>query len=411
MSIRLTPAPSRRDFLRTTGTGLAAAPFVLPTLGAASDGPRAAASVSAPAAPAADARATGQPFPDLESPLPLAPEQKVGWAIVGLGAFALNQILPAIGRTRRCRLAALVSGNAEKARAVGQAYGVRPDRIYSYDTFDRIAQADDVDVVYVVLPNALHRPWTERALAAGKHVFCEKPMAPTEADCQAMIDAADRAGKKLLIAYRAHFEPHNVRARELIREGAIGTPQLVTSSHGRILNLDHQRDKWRAKEELAGGGSLFDIGIYGLNGAMMMLGEEPTEVLATWTAPEDERPEVNVETGVRWSMRFPSGAEAHMASSYAIQQNKHIDVSGSEGRLLLNPATDYYHNALYRSREAGTERIVLSATEQFTGELDHMAEVVKDGAEPKVPASMGLRDVRLMQAIYASARTGRPVSV
>ena len=139
--------------------------------------------------------------------------------------------------------------------------------------------------------------------------------------------------------------------------------------------------------------------------------EEPNEVLATWTAPEDERPEVSVETGVRWSMSFPSGAEAHMASSYAIDQNKHIDVSGSEGRLLLNPATDYYHNALYNEKGGTTEQIVLSATEQFIGELDHMSEVVQDGIEPKIPAAMGLRDVRLMQAIYRSSRTGRPVSM
>ena len=190
----------RRDFLRQTGGAVALSALPLPL--------RAMPGLSSPA----DPEVSGQPMPDLERPLPDAPDRRVGFALVGLGAYALNQIAPNLANTQHGQVAALVSGNGDKARAVADAYGVGRDHVYSYETFDRIADDPDVDVVYVILPNVFHRAWTERAFAAGKHVLCEKPMAATADDCRAMIEAGARARKRLMIGYRAQFDPYNLRA-------------------------------------------------------------------------------------------------------------------------------------------------------------------------------------------------------
>ena len=348
-------------------------------------------------------------MPDLHDDLPQPPDQRIGFAIVGLGAYALGQIIPNLSATRRARLAAVVSGNAEKAQRVARAYGLGDRHVYSYDTFDEIAQDETVDVVYIILPNTLHRAWTERAVAAGKHVLCEKPMAATAEDCEAMIAAAEAANKKLMIGYRAQFDPINRRAIELVQGGEIGTPHLAVADHGRFLDLSDLRDEWRAKKDLAGGGSLYDIGIYSLNGVRYLLGEEPTEVTARYT-PGSGRAEVDVEEGVVWSMQFPSGAVANCSSSYLVHGSKQMRVYGSEGEVTLDPATDYYVRNLYLAKE-NEQHIVIPNPNQFAAMLDEMAAAVQEDRAPATPGEEGLRDVRIMQAIYESAESGQPVSL
>lgn len=347
-------------------------------------------------------------MPDLLQSLPDAPDQRVGFALVGLGAYALNQIAPNLANTRHGRLAALVSGNAEKANAVVEAYGIDQDHVYSYDTFDQIAEDETVDVVYVVLPNAQHREWTERAFRAGKHVLCEKPMAGTVEDCEAMIGAAESAGKRLMIAYRAQFDPYNLKAIDLIREGAVGDVKLLSTEHGRPLDLDDPRDQWRARQDLASGGSLYDIGIYSVNGARYLTGEEPTEVTARYR-PGSGRSEVTVEEGVEWTLLFPSGAIANSASSYLTASANRMTVEGTEGSLTLDPATSYYvRNLTVKTGDQRTEHVIQQAN-QFARMLDEMALAVRENREPKTSGLEGLRDVRIMQAIYHAAQTGETV--
>ena len=403
------PSPlPRRQFLQQAG-GLAAL--------AALPAPLAGTARAAGRGGAADPRLAGQPMPELEEPFPDAPERRVGFALVGLGAYALNQIAPNLADTRHARLTALVSGNAGKAAQVARAYGIADRHVYSYDTFDRIADDDAVDVVYVILPNAFHRPFTERAFAAGKHVLCEKPMAETAADCQAMIAAGEAAGKRLMIGYRAQFDPYNLRAIDLVREGGagqIGTPRIVVADHGRTLDPSRPRDQWRAQKELALGGSLYDIGIYSVNGARYLLGEEPTEVTARYApggAPSAPPSSVTVEQGVEWTMTFPSGAVANCTSSYRIDGNKRIHVQGTDGEVTLDPATDYYVRNLFVTTADGRREITVPNPNQFAAMLDEMALAVREGREPKTPGAEGLRDVRVMQAIYEAAETGRAVRV
>jgi len=400
---------SRRDFMLATAGGLLGAAAAGGPAEAAAQASASAGAAAGGGAPAQEARALGRPMPELENPLPLPPEQRVGWAVVGLGDFAINQILPAIGDTRMCRLSAVVSGNAEKARSVARAYGVRPESVYSYEDFDRIRDDADVQVVYVILPNALHRDWTLRAARAGKHVFCEKPMAVTVEDCQAMIGACRAAGRKLMIAYRAQFEPHVMTAREMIRGGRIGAVRSVAGEHGRMLELDKPRDQWRARKELAGGGSLYDIGIYNINTARFLLGDEPVEVTATLRNSDD--PRVDVEVNVDYAMRFAGGTRSTFNSSYGYQNTKRLQVMGTEGTIELDPATEYYGNRLLLKKEEATEQREIRPTNQFAAEMDHFAECVTRDRTPQTPGEEGMRDVAIMRAIYEAARTGRPVTI
>ena len=370
-----------------------------------------AAPASAPPFPAPDP--VGQAMPELMQPLPDTPAKKIGFAVVGLGAYALNQIVPNIGNTRHAKLTAVVSGNADKARTIATAYGIGEEHVYSYDTFARIADDDTVDVVYIILPNALHREWTERAFAAGKHVLCEKPMAVTAADCEAMIAAGKKAGKKLMIGYRAQYDPYNLQAIELVRGAgkAIGDPHLIFTEHGRMLKPEEDlRDKWRADKKLAGGGSLYDIGIYSLNGARYLLGEEPSAVTASYRAPSG-RPNVTVEEGVAWTMTFPSGATANCSSSYLVDEAKRIHVQGTEGEVTLDPATDYFVRNLYLKTGNKTTQIAIPQANQFSAMLDEMALAVREDREPKTPGAEGLRDVRIMEAIYQAADSGKEIKL
>jgi len=353
-------------------------------------------------------RAVGRPFPEAQVQMPLPPGERLGWCVVGLGSFALNQVIPAITRSQTCRLAGLVSGNADKARRVAQRYGVPGSSLYDYQGFDRIAQDDGIDVVYIVLPNGLHAEYTIRAHQAGKHVMCEKPMAATVEECRRMIAAARQADRKLMIAYRAHFEPHNERALQMKRQGAFGDVKLVTGDTMRALDLSRPRDEWRVLRDLAGGGSMMDIGIYALNGALYFLEEVPVALVASIHNPPDDVRFRQVEDVMTVQMRFASGALANLSTAYTMQENR-IQILGTRGTALLNPATSYHGNMLFETGpEVGTRRVPVGqpAARQFTGELDHLSRAIREDFQPATPGEMGLRDVALIHAMYASAERG-----
>ncbi len=358
--------------------------------------------------PPDDADALGRPMPALEQPLPDALDRRVGIAVVGLGAFALGQILPSFGEAKHARLAGLVSGDADKARRVADAYGVPHAHVYGYDDIGRIAADPAIDAVYLILPNHLHRRFTERFARAGLHVLVEKPMAITERDCEAMIRACDDAKRTLMVAYRAQYDPYNRRAIELVQSGAIGTPTVFVSDHGRALDPSEPRDTWRMRRALAGGGPLYDVGIYALNAARYLSGEEPVEIRAMIDdAPP--HPKSDVESTVVWTMRFPSGLLAQCSTSYVYQSAKRLHLLGTKGTIEMNPATDYYERTLTVTTEEGKTTHKVAYRNQFAEEMDHFAACVRSGDTPRTPGAEGLRDVRLMQAIYRAARTGRTV--
>jgi predicted dehydrogenase len=335
-------------------------------------------------------------------------DRKLGYAIVGLGSYGLGVIIPQFANCAHSRLAAVVSGDPAKAAKVAAEHGLPWRAIYSYETFDRIRDNPDVDIVYVCLPNSMHAEYTIRAARAGKHVMCEKPMAVTVAECEAMIAACKAASRKLMIGYRCHFEPFNLEAMRLAKSGAAGKIRYVRSEHGFT-----QRDpsKWRLKRALAGGGSLMDMGIYSLQAARYMTGEEPIAVTARESTDRRDPRFTEVEDILDWTLEFPSGAIASCQSMYSAAQN-HILLMGDTGRIELEPATRYDGNRMWTGKD-GREREITPppgpARTQFAGQLDHLAECVRAGREPIVSGEEGLRDMRIVEAIYRSAREGRTI--
>ena len=362
------------------------------------------------------ARAVGQPMPGRVELPDTAPRAKrpdsVGFAIVGLGGYALNQMMPRFEQAERAHIAALVSGHPEKLQRVGDAYGVLEDSRYSYETFADIASNSDVDAVYIVLPSGLHADWTERAFAAGKHVLCEKPMALSSAECERMIAASRRADRKLMIAYRSHFEPNNMQAMELMEQQAVGQLRLIRTEQSYRMGPTSPVENWRANGALAGGGPMEDYGIYGLQAALYLSGEMPESISASAFRPANDPRFAEIFAHVASQMRFPSGAVSQLVTSYDSAGINSVEARGTEGALMMEPATSYSGNRMVLETGRDSREFPdVDSTVQFARQLDHLADAIRDGAPIKVSGEMGLRDVRLIEAIYRSAETGRTVAL
>ena len=371
---------TRREFLTRTSFGLAAAnvagPFLKSTLA------------------------------QLRVPDP--PGRKLGWAIVGLGSLAINQILPAFAKCEKSRVVALVSGHPDKANKLALRYGVTPASIYNYQNYDSLKDNPEVDVIYVVLPNSMHAEYTIRGFQAGKHVLTEKPMANTPADCQAMIDAARKANRKLMVGYRCRYEPFNQEMIRMAREQELGPVKVILGDTGFNIGDPNQ---WRLKKDLAGGGSLMDIGIYSLQAARFVSGEEPVEVNAmVYNTPGDVRFK-EVEEAINFQLRFPSGVMANCTSSYGYSGQAHLRAVTTKGWFELDPSMYYTGNRMRVRGAKGIEERNLPDRDHFAAEMDHLSECVMTNKEPLTPGEEGLRDLKIIMAIYEAANTGKTVKL
>jgi predicted dehydrogenase len=382
MSHHLSSELSRRRFLQTAGGTLATASLL------------------------GHDTATAQ-VPNLK--LPEIPGKKLGWALVGLGSLSINQLMPAFPKCTHSKLTAFVSGRPEKARHLAQIHGVDPKHIYTYDNFDSIASDPAIDVVYIVLPNSMHAEYTIRALKAGKHVLCEKPMANTVADCEQMIAAAKAANRKLAVAYRVRYEPFNQLMIKMAHDNSeMGPTRIILADAGFNIGDPNQ---WRLKKAMAGGGSLMDIGIYALNAARYLSGEEPAAINAfSYTTPGDPRFSEGVEETINFQLRFPSGLLANCVSSYGVGLNR-FRVHAERASFELEPALSYNDLRMRVIRGGTVEQRTLPDRNQFALEMDHMAESVKGNTEPRTPGEEGLKDLRAMMAIYEAAKTGKTVTL
>jgi predicted dehydrogenase len=333
--------------------------------------------------------------------------RKLGFAFVGLGNFARNLLLPGIARCELCRPVALVSGHREKAEGVAKQYGIDARNIYNYQNYDSIKDNPDIDVVYVVLPNGMHAEYTIRAFAAGKHVMCEKPMAISVEECEQMIAAGKAAGKKLQIGYRMHWDAPTLACIEAIRRGEIGPIQIIEAETGFTSDDPTQ---WRLNRKLAGGGCLMDIGIYSLSAAMYLSGEEPTEVLAqTYQDTSDPRFK-EVEQSCNFQLKFPSGVMASCLSSYNANMNRYV-VHGRGGQCLLEPGQAYGGVKFQINHGGGFAGVDVKEVDQIVGEMDGFARAINGNGAFKAMGEEGLRDVRIIEGIYESARVGKSVKV
>jgi predicted dehydrogenase len=345
---------------------------------------------------------------DAQLVVPDPPGKKLGWAIVGLGSLAINQILPAFALCEKSKVVALVSGHPDKANKLALRYGVNPKNIYNYQNYDSIRDNPEVDIIYIVLPNGMHAEYTVRGFEAGKHVLTEKPMANTPAECQQMIEAGRKANRKLMVAYRCQYEPYNREAIRVARSKELGTVKVILADAGFNMKDPNQ---WRLKKSLAGGGSLMDIGIYALQAARYLTGEEPSEVNAMmYSTPGDERFK-EVEEAINFQLRFPSGILANCTSSYGYGWQTHYRVVTTEGWLEMDPATAYSGLRMRVHRGNIIEEKDLPVVDHFAAEMEHMSECVMQNKEPLTPGEEGLRDLTIMHALYEAANTGRTVKL
>ena len=344
-------------------------------------------------------------------PNPSPEADRVGFAVVGLGRLSVEQILPAFGSAKRARLVALVSGTPAKAALLAAQYGISAKSVYDYASFDRIRENHDIQVVYIVLPNALHREYAVRAAGAGKHVLCEKPMAANVGEATAMIDGCKRADRKLMIAYRMQYEPSTIELIRQARSGELGTLTAISA-----MNSQAQGDpkQWRLKRSLAGGGALYDIGIYCQNAARYITGEEPVEVSARMFSHSNDPRFKEVEETVAWSMRFPGGCVANLMCSYGAHESRTLSVYGTDAHATMDPAFGYHGQRLKIGRKVNETfqeetELTSSPANQFSLELDHMADCILGNRTPRTPGEEGLRDHIIMEAVYKSASTGQVV--
>jgi predicted dehydrogenase len=327
-------------------------------------------------------------------------DKKIGYAVIGLGRIA-DHFLPATGATTNSRITALVSGHRDKAERIAAQYGVPSNSIYNYQNFDQIAKNPAVDAVYIALPNSMHAEYTIRAAKAGKHVLCEKPMATSVADCERMIAACRTANVKLMIAYRCHYEATNLKAIRMIRDGKLGQVQAIDSSFG--FNI--APGEWRLSKTMAGGGPLYDVGIYSLNACRYLTGEEPQNISAYASTIDHDGRFKEVEENVTWSMRFPSGIVASCSTTYGGQMDGYFRVYGSKGWLQVDNAF-VYEGLRLRADHQGTQIDELNPARdpsQFQAEAEHFSHCIQTSQQPQSPGEEGLKDLQYITQIYKSA--------
>ena len=328
---------------------------------------------------------------------------KIRYAVVGLGHIAQAAVLPAFHSAGNSELLALVSGDPEKLRKLGKEYSI--EHLYSYRDYGRVLS--NVDAVYLAVPNHLHREYSVRAAAAGVHVLCEKPMAVSEEECRAMIKAAGQNNVKLMIAYRLHFEAGNLDAINVARSGQLGNLRFFTSEFAQQVTEDNVRVSETASH---GGGSVYDMGVYCINAARYLFRSEPIEVWAASARnPGDDR-FLHVEEMVSVTLRFPEGRLATFTCSFGAVDIGRYSLFGTKGMLQADPAYGYAAAIEHHITLGGkTKKKIFPKRDQFAAELAYFSDCILRDKDPEPSGYEGLLDVRVIQAVYESIRTGSAV--
>ena len=329
-------------------------------------------------------------------------KDKLGIALVGLGYYSTDLLAPALQLTEKCYLAGIVTGTPAKAETWKAKYNIPDKNIYNYQNFDRIADNPDIDIVYVVLPPSMHREFVVRAAKAGKHVFCEKPMAPSVADCEAMIAACKSNKVKLAIGYRCQHDPNIQAVMKVVKEQKFGKVKMVSSAAG---YFDARTDHWKQKKAL-GGGVMGDMGVYALQGARLATGEEPISVIAQASTT---RPEIykEVEETMMFMLDFPSGARAACQTSFGINMN-YLQVNYEKGWAKLEPQSGYNGN---KGGLSDGTIINFPIKSQQAKQMDEDCTAIMTNTDLIAPGEEGLRDIRVVEAIYKSVASGKSVKI
>ncbi len=323
--------------------------------------------------------------------------KKLGIALVGLGRYSSGQLAPALLETEHCYLAGIVTGTKAKEQQWADKYNIPKGNIYNYDNFDTIASNKDIDIVYVVLPNSMHAEFTIRAAKAGKHVICEKPMAVSVAECEAMIKACNDNNVKLSIGYRLHFDPYHKEIIKLSEENTLGTINYVRSDFAFTIGDPSQ---WRLKKSLAGGGAIMDLGVYCIQAARYGFGQEPIALKAqAFNSGAEKFKEVN--EAITWQMEFPDGKFSNSTTSYNFNVNN-LFLSAEKGQAEIDSAYSYRGLEGY----VGKTKLDFPKFNQQAAQMDAFALNVIHNTSSIVPGEEGLRDMKVIEAVFKSIEQG-----
>ena len=331
------------------------------------------------------------------------PGKKLNVALCGLGNYATYHLAPGIIDSKYCRLAGIITGSEIKAKEWSTKYNIPDKNIYNYNNFDTISSNKDIDLVYVVLPNSMHKEFVIRSANAGKHVITEKPMAISAMDCEEMIAACKKAGVQLAVGYRLHYDPYNLEIKRFGQQKIFGQVRLIESSFGFKIGDPSQ---WRLKKKMAGGGPLMDVGIYCVNSTRYVLGEEPSSVTAEFGPISDPLLFSEVEESIRWQFDFPGGAISNSTSTYKANIERFY-AAADNGFFEMSPAFSY---SAYKGRSSKGE-MYFAPINQQAAQMDGIAKIIleKKNLPVHITGEEGLKDIRIMNAIYEAASTGKKV--
>jgi predicted dehydrogenase len=322
-------------------------------------------------------------------------------AIMGLGSYG-NRVAEAMRACTKAKLVGVVSGTPSKIKAWQDKYGIPEKNCYNYQNFDELKNNPDIDAVYVITPNALHHNQVIRLAKAGKHVICEKPMAVNAKEGQEMVDACNKAGVKLLVGYRMHFEPKTLEIIQQRNAGDFGKVLFFQGLSGFIIGDPTQ---WRLNKQLSGGGAMMDIGIYSVNGARYMVGEDPVWVTAQETKTNPGKFKDGIDETIQFQLGFPGGATASCLSTYSLNNLDRFFLNGTAGFAELYPATGY---GPIEGRTSKGELNFPHVTHQ-TFQMEEMAGIILEGKKPIVPVdgNEAVKDLKIIDAIYRAVKTGK----
>lgn len=324
--------------------------------------------------------------------------RKLRVAIMGLGSYG-TRVAEAMEKCEMAELTGIITGTPAKAEAWKKKYNIADKNIYNYNTVSQIKNNPDIDVVYVITPNSLHHKHVIQVANAGKHVICEKPLADNAKQAREMIAACDKAGVKLYVGYRLHFEPHTREVIRMREGGEFGKVMFVDNTCGFKIGDPTQ---WRLKKALAGGGALMDVGVYNINGARYATGEEPIWI----TAQEVKTDPVKfkeVDETITFQMGFPSGAIANCSTTYNFNHIGRLYLVGEKGFAELDPAFGY---GPIKGRTHKGELKQPVVTHQ-TAQMDGLADcILNNKPDPNMTGVEGLKDMVVIDAIYESIRQG-----
>lgn len=324
-------------------------------------------------------------------------ERKLGVALVGLGYYSTHLLAPGLQLTQHCELRGIVTGSPEKIPVWQKQYGIKDANVYNYENMDKLADNPDIDVVYIVLPTFLHKQYAVKAAEAGKHVWCEKPMAMTVTECQQVIDACNKNKVKLSIGYRLQHEPNTRTIMEYAHSRPYGAPKSVISEAG-YAGSGEAPDHWRM-DRSKGGGAMYDMGVYPINAARYATAMEPVAITARH---ETHRPEIFKkcdETSI-FTLEFANGLKADCATSVGKDLN-HLKITAERGWYELQPMQSYTG---VKGRTSDGKQLNKTVAHQQAKQMDDDALAILKGSEVLVPGSEGLLDIRVVEGALRSAQ-------